>query len=246
MITGAAGQLGREYCQAFAREGAIVIAADKEFEACKALATALPGGEEKHLALDCDVAEPVSVKNAFSQIKKRYGTVDVLINNAGTAVFEPFEERKFEDFMRVFRVNAGGTFLCIQAASRLMREAKTSGSIINIGSIYGIVSNDPRIYADCARNNSECYSGSKAAIIQMTKYFAVHLAPYGIRVNCISPGGVFNGQGEDFVKLYSERTPMGRMAKRTEMTATAIYLAGEGSSFVTGQNIAVDGGLTAW
>ena len=127
-----------------------------------------------------------------------------------------------------------------------MRKQKTSGSIINIGSIYGMVSGDPRIYTDCNRKTAECYGASKAAIIHMTKYFAVHLAEFNIRVNCISPGGVFNNQGEDFVKNYSYRCPMGRMGNETELTGTAIFLASDESSYLTGQNIAVDGGWSCW
>jgi len=98
----------------------------------------------------------------------------------------------------------------------------------------------------CARNTPECYGASKAAIIHMTKYFSVHLAKYGIRVNCISPGGVFNHQGADFVENYSQRTPMSRMADEKELSGTAVFLASDGASYITGQNIAVDGGWTAW
>ena len=127
-----------------------------------------------------------------------------------------------------------------------MRERNINGSIINIGSIYGIVSGDPRIYNKNDRKTAECYGASKAAIIHMTKYFAVHLAEVSIRVNCISPGGVFNNQGEDFVKNYSYRTPMGRMAHDTEIADTAIFLASDESSYITGQNITIDGGWTSW
>ena len=134
----------------------------------------------------------------------------------------------------------------IKHGSLLMRKEKNSGSIINIGSIYGIVSGDPRIYTDSARNTSEVYGASKAGVIHMTKYFAVHLAPFDIRVNCISPGGVFNNQGEDFVKNYSYKTPLGRMAKDSEITSAALFLASDESSYITGHNLVVDGGFTAW
>jgi NAD(P)-dependent dehydrogenase (short-subunit alcohol dehydrogenase family) len=127
-----------------------------------------------------------------------------------------------------------------------MRAQKTEGSIINIGSIHGMVSGDPRIYTDCTRKTAECYGSSKAAIIHISKYFAVHLAEFGIRVNCISPGGVFNNQGKDFVENYNYRTPMGRMANEVELAGAAIFLASAEASYITGQNIAVDGGWTAW
>ena len=245
LVTGAAGQLGQQFCHALALEGASVWVSDLDKERCSALVSQLPNTALHH-PLVMDVGNPESVKSAFAEIKRISGALDVIINNAGIAVFTIFENRDFDDFMNVFKINAGGTFLCIQEGSKLMREKKINGSIINIGSIHGMVSGDPRIYTDCERKTAECYGASKAAIIHLTKYFAVHLAEFGIRVNCISPGGVFNNQGSDFVKNYNYRTPMGRMAQEDELASTAIFLASSETSYVTGQNIAVDGGLTAW
>jgi NAD(P)-dependent dehydrogenase (short-subunit alcohol dehydrogenase family) len=245
LVTGSVGQLGKQFCIALASEGATVWVSDLELVECENIVNNLPGAV-KHYPLQLDVSKPKSVENAISQIRETSGSLDILVNNAGIAIFAPFEERDFEEFMNVFKVNVGGTFLCIKECSKLMREMNTKGSIINIGSIYGIVSGDPRIYTDCARNTPECYGASKAAIIHMTKYFSVHLAKYGIRVNCISPGGVFNHQGADFVENYSQRTPMSRMADEKELSGTAVFLASDGASYITGQNIAVDGGWTAW
>ncbi len=120
---------------------------------------------------------------------------------------------------------------------------------MNIGSIFGAVSPDFRNYTDCDRKNSEVYGATKAGIIQMTKYFGVHLADRNIRVNCLSPGGMFNPelpQGEDFIKNYSHRCPMGRMAKADEMIGGLFYLSSEASAYTTGQNIIVDGGMSCW
>jgi len=245
VVTGATGQLGKQFCLALSREGASVWVSDLELDRCHAVIETLEK-HSPHYPLTLDVSDPKSVRKGFSEIRNVSGTVDILINNAGIGVFTPFEEREFDDFMRVFRVNAGGTFLCTREGSQLMRDSKTRGSIINIGSIYGMVSGDPRIYTDCNRKTAECYGASKAAVINMTMYFAVHLAEYGIRVNCISPGGVFNKQGNDFVKNYSYRCPMGRMAEETELAGIVVFLATEESSYLTGQNIAVDGGWTAW
>ena len=119
-------------------------------------------------------------------------------------------------------------------------------AIVNIGSIYGVVSSDPRIYTDCSRMNSEAYSASKAGVIQLTKYFSAHLAEHKIRVNCVSPGGIFNNQGDDFVKNYSHRTPFSRMATVDEICGAIIFLASIDSNYITGQNIIVDGGFTSW
>lgn len=245
LVTGATGQLGRQFCHALANEGATVWVSDLDINRCKAVLSNLPE-KSTNYSLIMDVADPESVQNAFHEIKKVSSALDILINNAGIAVFNPFEERTLDEFMNVFKVNAGGTFLCIQATAKLMREQKTEGSIINIGSIHGMVSGDPRIYTDCSRKTAECYGASKAAIIHMTKYFAVHLAEFGIRVNCISPGGVFNHQGKDFEANYNYRTPMGRMANETELAGTAVFLASAEAAYITGQNIAVDGGWTAW
>ena len=245
LVTGATGQLGRQFCHALAKEGALVWVSDLELDRCKKVVYSLDKNQDHHY-LCLDVANPESVQDAFLEIRKITGSPDIIINNAGIAVFTPFEDRIFDDFMNVMKVNAGGTFLCIQEGSKLMRESKTKGSVVNIGSIYGMVSGDPRIYSNCDRKTAECYGASKAAIIHMTKYFAVHLAEFDIRVNCISPGGVFNNQGKDFVEHYSYRTPMRRMAHEAEIANTAVFLASDESSFITGQNIAVDGGWTSW
>jgi len=245
LVTGATGQLGHQFCQFLAKEGAIVWVSDLQENKCDDVVKSL-NKSENHYSLCLDVSSPESVKKAFIKIHKETGVPDIIINNAGIAVFTPFEERNFDDFMNVIKVNTGGTFLCIQEGSRLMRKNKVKGSIINIGSIHGMVSGDPRIYTDCDRKTAECYGASKAAIIHMTKYFAVHLAKFNIRVNCISPGGVSNNQGKDFVKHYNYRTPMGRMAHESEIADTAIFLASDESSYITGQNIAVDGGWTSW
>lgn len=246
MVTGAVGQLGRRFCHALATAGASVWVTDLDEAACQAVVAQLPEEGVSHHALALHVADPDSVRRGMDEIQRVSGQLDILINNAGTAVFEPFEERRFEDFMEVLKVNTGGTFLCIQQASRLMRETGTPGSIVNIGSIYGMISSDPGIYTDCNRKNSECYSASKAGIIMMTRYFAVHLATHDIRVNCVSPGGIFNRQGEDFVENYNRGTPMARMGHEDELSGAILFLASDDAAYVTGQNLVVDGGRVAW
>jgi 3-oxoacyl-[acyl-carrier protein] reductase len=243
VITGAGGQLGTRFAQSFSAEGAKIWLADKSPELLAKAVTQIP--QENLLGtLIMDVTQPKSVESAFTQIRE-VGTLDVLVNNAGIGVFTPFWERDYDEFMQVMSVNVGGTFLCTREALRLMKD-QGQGAIINIGSIYGVVSSDPRIYTDCARMNSEVYSASKAAVIHLTKYFAVHAAPLGVRVNCVSPGGVFNNQGEDFVQNYSQRTPFNRMGKDQEICGAVIFLASAEANYVSGQNIIVDGGFTAW
>lgn len=245
LVTGAAGQLGRQFCQALAKEGAEVWISDLNVDGCARVKSTLYNSR-KHNIIRMDVSDPKSVRSAIVEVEKKSKRLDVLVNNAGIQVFAPFEERTLDEFMNVLKVNVGGPFVCIQETAKLMRRLKIKGSVINIGSIYGIVSGDPRIYTDYARKTSECYGASKAAVIQMTRYFAVHLAKYNIRVNCVSPGGVFNNQGKNFVKNYSYRTPMGRMAKETEINGAVTFLACDDSAYVTGQNLVVDGGWSAW
>ena len=131
LVTGATGQLGRQFCHALAREGATVWVSDLDIDRCKAVVSHLTENSP-HYPLILDVADPESVQNVFSEIKKVSVTLDILINNAGIAVFTPFEERTLDEFMNVFKVNAGGTFLCIQAGAKLMRARKTEGSIIKL------------------------------------------------------------------------------------------------------------------
>lgn len=245
LITGATGQLGRQFCHAFDKEGAHIYVSDLKINNCKEFIKNLEN-KNNHKALFLDVSKPDLVKEAFSIIKNDFSKIDIIVNNAGISIFDDFKERNFTDFMEVLKVNIGGTFLCIKEGSNLMKSSKTEGSIINIGSIYGMVSGDYRIYTDSKRNTSECYGASKAAIIHMTKYFSVHLAQHRIRVNCISPGGIYNDQGKDFVKNYSYRTPMSRMGKDTEIAKAAIFLASNESSYMTGHNMVIDGGFTSW
>jgi 3-oxoacyl-[acyl-carrier protein] reductase len=246
LVTGAVGQLGRQFSQVLGSAGAIVVVADLELAQCQEHSNLLKDRGIQALPLALDVTQPKAVQQAFEWVVQQGGRLDVLVNNAGVAVFTPFETRTYEEFVQVMAVNAGGTFLCTQAATRIMKQQTNGGRIVNIGSIYGIVSGDPRIYTDCARNTSEVYAGSKAAIIQMTRYWAVHLAQYNIRVNAISPGGIYNQQGEDFVANYAYRTPLKRMGNEHELNEALLFLASDASSYMTGHNLVVDGGWTAW
>jgi len=241
MVTGASGQLGTQIVAAFQSMGAKVCAVDIA-PASKA--------DEAVLAVEADIRDESAVEAAFNAAVERFGRVDILVNNAGASVFEPFEERSEESFDTVMDVNLKGTFFCTrQYVSQCRAQKLSTGSIINIGSIYGVVSPDPRIYTDCPRKNSEIYGATKAGIISMTRYFATHLAGDGIRVNCVSPGGILNPespQGEDFQNNYGHRCPMNRMANEEEIVGAIVYLASNLSSYTNGQNLVIDGGFSAW
>jgi len=240
LVTGACGQLGRVICHYFVESGSIVIGVDLKITS--------PENDIEYIETNILNAEILIVE--FQKIIEKYGKIDVLINNAGVSTFEPFEKRPEEKFDWVMDVNLKGTFNCIQKYVELYdKYALKKGNIINTGSIYGIISPDFRIYTDCDRKNSEIYGATKAGIIQMTKYFAVHLAERNIRVNCVSPGGIFNPenpQGEEFRKHYAYRCPMNRMAKDFEIVGAMLYLASESASYTTGQNLTIDGGMSCW
>tara|TARA_B100000315_G_C14589961_1_gene595226 strand:+ start:4250 stop:5017 length:768 start_codon:yes stop_codon:yes gene_type:complete len=240
IVTGAVGQLGSKICEGFSCAGAIVVGIDR-------LESDVPGCCSGYF--QTDITDRASVQKTFQAIFKQYNGCDVLINNAGVSVFTPFEERLEDHFDWVMDVNLKGTFFCIQEYARLAKDNECSRKIVNIASAYGVVSPDFRNYTDCDRKNSEVYGATKAGIIQMTKYFAVHLADNNIRVNCVSPGGIFNPddpQGEDFIRKYSFNTPMKRMAHTEEMIGAILYLASNAASYTTGQNIVIDGGMTCW
>jgi len=241
LITGATGQLGSTFCEAYLSAGAKVIGWDVN--------TPEKGLDGVHY-IAVDIAIKSAVDLAMQESFNVYGTVNVLINNAGVSTFEPFEDRPEEKIDWVMDVNVKGTFFCIQSFVKLFDQNRMSeANIINIGSFYGLISPDFRIYSDGDRKNSEIYGATKAGVIQMSKYFAVHLANRGIRVNTISPGGIFNPtqpQGKDFVDNYSFRCPMKRMANADEMVGAVLYLSSEAASYTTGQNIVIDGGMSCW
>ena len=248
LITGSSSQLGSEFCKVLSLNGATIIATDVEEKQCEHVLKGIEQlSDKKHYIKKLDITSEESVHEVVNYIEQNSLSIDILVNSAGKAVFTNFSERTKKEFMDLCETNIYGTFNCIQKFSKLMINKGINGSIINIGSIYGVVSGDPRIYTDTKRNTSEIYAASKSAIIQMTKYFAVHLANHNIRVNCISPGGVYNNQGPDFVKNYSSRTPKGRMANKDEISEGVLYLADNcRSSYVTGHNLIIDGGLTSW
>ena len=186
-----------------------------------------------------------------------FGEINILHNNAAgksndlDAFFAPFEEYSLDQWRKIMEVNLDGMFLVAQAAGRQMVAQRKGGSIIQTASIYGIIAPDQRIYEGSFYlgteiNTPAVYSASKAAVIGLTKYLATYWANNKIRVNTLTPGGVESGQNEEFKRLYSNRVPMDRMAHASEMVGALLYLASEASSYVTGQNIIVDGGLSTW
>lgn len=258
LITAGAGTLGPEFAKGFLDHGAKVAIADVNADATKRVAAELdaayPGCV---LGIVADVADPVSVKAMVEKTVAKFGAVDILINNAAyfpddfARFFRRFEDYDLDQWRKVMAVNIDGMFLVAQAVGRQMIAQGRGGAIVQTSSIYGLLASDERIYEGSEYlgspiNNPAVYSASKAAVIGLTRWLAAYWAKQSIRVNAIAPGGVESGQNENFTAKYGARVPMGRMAHLHEMTSTVLYLASDASSYVTGQCIAVDGGLSAW
>ena len=252
-LTGGGGILGSRFADALAAHGARLAILDRE-----------PGKAEK-VADDVTKRHAVSARaygvdvadGDLSRVSKlittELGEVTVLVNAAATKTdgfFEPFERYGLADWQEVVRTNVTGVMRCCQAFGARMAETGR-GSIINILSIYGIVAPDQRIYDGSwyegrAINTPAVYSTSKAAVWGLTRYLATYWATRRVRVNAVTPGGVYSGQNRMFVERYSARVPMQRMAEPDEISGAVVYLASPASSYVTGQNIIVDGGLSVW
>lgn len=250
LVTGAAGRIGGEIVSACLAAGARVVAVDLDEEAIRARAAEAAWPLDRVLPVAADVTDRAAVTAAVARGVAAFGGLDGLVNNAGIGVFESFFERTEEDFDRVTDVNMKGPFWCMQAFLAHRRDAGGGGAMVNIASHYGQISPDPRIYYEgWQRNSAEVYGGTKAALIQMTRYFAVHAAPFGVRSNAVAPGGVRNRwkeQPAEFLRRYGERCPMGRMAEVEEIAAPVVFLLSAAASYVNGQTLTVDGGMTAW
>jgi NAD(P)-dependent dehydrogenase (short-subunit alcohol dehydrogenase family) len=233
ILTGANGQLGKAFLKTLSDENYLVYAIDLNIDGIV---------ESKNIKpIVLDITNEEDVHSFYNTLE----SVDVIINNAGIGVFTPFEDRTAKEFMQVMNVNLLGTFLMSQSAIKFMKNVN-SGKIINIGSIYGQVSSDERIYGDSGRNNSEVYSATKAGVIHMTKYMATHFGKYNIQTNCISPGGILNKQSKEFVDNYEYKNPMKRMGTPEDLQSALKYLISDDTKYINGQNITVDGGFIAW
>ncbi|HPV29482.1 MAG TPA: SDR family oxidoreductase [Deltaproteobacteria bacterium] len=258
MVTGGLGILGRHFCHGLAEFGANVAVLDLDEGGCREFAAELAGEHGvRAVGIGCDVSDACSVKDAVKAAAGELGPIAVLHNNAATksadleSFFAPFEDYSLEQWRGIMSVNIDGMFLMAQAVGRHMAEQGRGGSIVQTASIYGIMAPDKRIYEGSLYLGMQIgtpavYSASKAAVIGLTRYLAAYWAERGIRVNTLVPGGVESGQNGTFRKQYSARVPLGRMASPREMVGALIYLASDASSYVTGQSIVVDGGLSAW
>ena len=258
LVTGGAGFLGRHFSCGLAEFGASVAVVDLDLGQCNEVASQLERDYGiRSAGYRCDVSDPESVRKLTGEVGEHFGSIDILLNNAASktrdldAFFAPFEKYSLSQWREIMSVNIDGMFLVAQAVGERMVESGRGGSIIQTSSIYGIMASDKRIYEGSFYlgrqiSNPAVYSASKAAVVGLTRYLAAYWADKGIRVNALVPGGVESGQNETFKQKYSARVPMGRMARPQEMVGAVLWLASDASSYVTGQDIHVDGGLSAW
>lgn len=256
VVTGALGLIGRHHCQALATAGANVIVADLDGAGCAEFAAALPA---RSIGLPLDVTSEASLIALRDRALDEFGHLDVLVNNAAiNDMFESptlaAERSRFESYplamwQASLDVNVTGIFLCSQILGTPMAE-QGKGSIINVASTYGIVAPDQALYLTPDGRQpffkSPAYPTTKGAVISFTRFLAAYWGPAGVRVNTLSPGGVENNQDEYFVDNYARRTMLKRMAYPTDYQGAVVFLASDASAYMTGANLVVDGGWTAW
>lgn len=257
VVTGGLGQLGRQFTGALAARGTHVAILDRRQDEAL-VATRFAGLPGRVISLQADLTRRAELEAALLQIEAQLGTPHILINNAAldsppdapAAENGPFESYPEESWDRVMEVNVKGVFLTCQVIGGRMAAAGR-GSVINVSSIYGLVSPDQRIYSYRANSGSPfykpvAYSASKSALLNLTRYLATYWAPRGVRVNTVTFAGVFNHQDEQFLAGYLPKVPLGRMAREDEYNGAIIFLASDASAYMTGANLVIDGGWTAW
>ncbi len=257
IVAGGSGQIGFSLCEAILNYGAKIIIIDLDINHAKEKARLLKDKyKDKIFFYKLDVSNSNGVKSIFEKISKNFNQIDGLVNSfhyKGNSrkldysqnFFDSLETFPIETWDKVHDVNLKGTFLTCREFSKIINPKK-GGVIVNISSTYGNVSPNKNIYKNTNLNSPIAYASSKSAILNLTRYLAVYLADKNIRVNTLSPGGVYNNQEKEFIKNYEKLTPIGRMAYPEDYQGSIIFLLSNASSYMTGSNLIVDGGWTSW
>ena len=261
IVTGGVGLLGKEFCRTLVEAGASVVVVDLNADATKKVADDLVADGYHAIGVATDITKPEAIKALIDSVLAAFGRIDILVNSAGMdPKFDPdaaakgiapgaFEEYPLDQWNAALNVNLTGTFLVTQACVKQRVAQGKKGSVINICSTYGLNAPDQRIYIKDGKRvafKPVYYTVTKAGVMGFTKYLAAYYAGTEIRVNALTPGGVYNNHEEYFVTNYSAKTILGRMAKKDEMNGALLFLASDASSYMTGNNVVVDGGWTAW
>jgi NAD(P)-dependent dehydrogenase (short-subunit alcohol dehydrogenase family) len=242
VVTGGSGLFGRQIAEALAEAGARTIMASRNLEKLRAQADFFRQAGLKIDVLQYDQSSEESIKQLLKQVLDLAGTVDVLVNNSVLRTMKDWGDPA-PNFAQSMEVNGTGLFLMTRVFGDYMA-AQGRGSIINVGSIQGVVGPDFTLYEGLNWGAPPDYFFHKGGLLQLTRYAAAVLGPRGVRVNAISPGGFFNNQDQSFVERYNARTFLGRMANETDVKGGIVFLASDASAYVTGANVAVDGGYT--
>ena len=262
VVTGGVGLLGSEFCRTLAEAGAAVVVVDLNGEAAAKVADSLTNAGYRSMGVQTDITQPESVAAMVEKTVANFGRIDILVNSAALdPKFDPdavskgiapgsFEEYPLDQWNAALNVNLTGMFLVTQACVKQMIAQGKKGSIINICSTYGLNGPDQRIYRKADGSQPAYkpvyYTVTKAGVLGFTKYLSAYYMGTEIRVNALTPGGIFNNHDETFVKNYAAKTVLGRMARKDEMNGALLFLASDASSYMTGNNLVVDGGWTAW
>lgn len=249
LAVGGAGYLGTPFCQALARHGARVIIADKRAEVARGVVESMRSQDLQVESLAMDMADESSIRDAVDRVRSQHGRLDVAINAAAYSTGKAMERMSAQDWEAGLRITLTGAFVFAREAGRVMVE-QGGGSIIQFGSMYGMVSPDPRAYEPPMTVNPIDYGAAKAGILQLVRYQAVMWGQKKVRVNAIVPGPFPNSANSlndaAFQGRLADKVPLGRVGKASEIAGAVVYLASDASSYVTGTQIVIDGGWTAW
>ena len=236
IVTGGNGLLGKEILKNISEEGGIPICADVNIKK-----------KSDYDQIYCDISSEESIENLLNEVIKKYNKIDGLVNNAYPRTNDwhlDFEKIKLESWKKNIDLQLNSNFTIIQKVAKLMKKYKT-GSIVNMASIYGVIGPDFSIYEGTDMTMPAAYSAIKGGLINFTRYLASYYGKDSININCISPGGILDDQPMKFIKNYTKKVPLGRMGNPSDISPAVVFLLSEESSYITGQNIIIDGGLTA-